>query len=85
MSDKQQFLIYVDFGEYTYKYLFITGLIPYPEWPEDDERWLTYDERGEAVERFKLWAEKHISGLSGKVVLVESCDYVVADGYREQS
>lgn len=82
MSDKQQFLIYVDFGDYTYKYLFITSVIPYPQWAEDDKRWLTFDERGEAVNRFKEWADKHIGGMNGKVVLVEPCDYIVADGYK---
>lgn len=82
MSDKQQFIIYVDFGDYTYKYLFVTHVIPYPDWAEDDKRWLTYDERGEAVNRFKGWFAKHIGSFTGKVVLVETGDYVIADGYK---
>lgn len=83
MSDKQQFIIYVDFGDYTYKYLFATSVIPFPDWPEDDERWHTFDERGEAVNRFKDWFSKHIGAFTGKIVLVEPCDFVIADGYKD--
>lgn len=83
MNNKQQFVITVDFGDYAYRYLFITYIIPYPDWKEDDKRWMTYDESEEVISRFKVWADKHIGGLNGKVIFVEPCNYVVADGTKE--
>jgi hypothetical protein len=94
MSDEQQFLITVRFPAWTQeadgqihkfsafgvKYLLITGVIPYPDWPEDDERWFTHDESKEVAKRFVSWYKANIKDeFNGEILFIEPADFTIAN------
>lgn len=66
---------------YGVRYLFLTSLIEAPDWPEDDERWFTWDETQVIEERFLGWYKANINKeFDGEILFIDPADYVVADG-----
>ena len=84
MSNEMQFLITVRFrlgGVVGIRYLFTTDIIPYPDWPDNDERWLQYSEEAEVVKRFKEWYNTNMDReFDGEILFVEPTNYVLCDG-----
>ena len=84
MADHIQFLITVRFrigAAIGIRYLFTTDIIPYPDWPDNDDRWMQYSEEAEVVKRFKEWYDKNMDrAFDGEILFVEQVNYVVCDG-----
>lgn len=100
MSDEQQFYITVrfpgweqeidgkvhKFKPFAVRYLFITDVIPFPDWPEEDERWLRYSDEQEVVKRFVIWYQLHIKqDFDGEVLFVEPAQVTIADGKADRN
>lgn len=88
MSDKMTWLITVRFpefkdGDHTFgphgmKILFDTPVIPYPEWPEQDERWFDWSEEREVAKLFRAdWEKKRKQAFSGEILWLERSDIFV--------
>lgn len=81
MSNKEQFLITCRFPEwgdtkqypaFGVRYLLTTPIIVEPDWPESDERWISYDEAQPVVEYFKQGFKSRIGkDFDGEVLFVE--------------
>jgi|SRR5947207_15571236 len=88
MKDNSSYLITVRFpgfkegehvfGAYGYKYLFNTSIVPFPEWPENDERWADWSEEKVVKGRFIDWYTKDMSKeFTGEILFVESADNII--------
>lgn len=86
MSDEEKFIITVRFPAkkpYGIKYLFVTGIIPFPEWPNEDPRWMEYTPMDEVVKRFIDWYKGKIKpDFDGEVLFVEPAEFVIANGKK---
>lgn len=88
MSNEERYIITCRFpswrlGEKEYspfgvKYLIRTGVMGFPEWADDDERWLTYDPDTPILEEFK---KQYFASMGrvfkGEVLFIEQTDVVV--------
>lgn len=75
-EDKDKVHKYPPYGS---KYLFTTGLVPEPEWPEDDERWLRWNPETVISTRFTKWYEvKFDRAFDGEILFTEPTRLVIA-------
>lgn len=67
------------FPPFGVKYLFVTGLIEYPDWKQDDKRWASFNPDNIVIDRFKKWAKVRMKkDFDGDILFVEPCDIVPA-------
>lgn len=97
MNNKEQYIITVRFPEWEQtfegqihkypgfgvRYLLITPLHPEPDWPDDDERWFTYNPLNQVKEDFINWYKANIKKeFDGEVLFIEQSNYVIADAFN---
>lgn len=59
------------------KYLFTMGVIPYPDWEAEDERWMWYSEERIVAEQFKRAYKATIKkDFDGDILFIEPSRYV---------
>ena len=93
MKNNEQYIIIVRYPEWEQtfggethkysafgvKYLFDTGIHQFPEWEEDDERWLRYDPLDTIKSEFIEWYVANISAdFKGEILFIEPVDIVIA-------
>ncbi len=94
MNNKEKYIITVRFPEWEQtfggethkyqafgvKYLLTTFIHADPEWPEDDERWFSYDPLVAAKDDFISWYKSNIKPeFEGEILFIEPTDLVNAD------
>jgi hypothetical protein len=88
MSDQEQFTVICrfpgweqdghKFGAFGRKYLVTTGILQFPDWPDDDQRWLRYDDLKPAKDAFKAQFAATIGHeFDGEILFVERSDFTV--------
>jgi len=80
-EDPQKVHKYPPFGV---KYLFTMGIIPLPEWEEDDKRWFSYSEERIVADEFKkAYKAKIKQEFDGDILFIEPSQYVSIKAVEE--